>query len=304
MEDISVVSFIYNEETNIDNWLSSLKPYVKEIILFDLDSTDNTFEICKKYTDKIYKRPYLLCGDSYKQELQVISKSNWLLWAYPDERFTDNTLQIFYKLVNQSKWNAFSFMRQEYLDGIRVCFKEQNSDRILSFGTVECPNYQCRLHKNDGKLFYTELVHAELHGEKIICNLPLEYNIEHFKSSRDQEFDNLRLYIWYKFLIFKYGATKLEPYKEYIDSYKKIVFDSEVKNLSGERGISLSEEFWWDWQKYSSLDRISLDKFKELTGISYEFFKSGKIDREKKIIVNNDIKDVILKEMEAIKKDE
>ena len=66
---ISLCSFVFNEEKNIDNWLFPLKPFVSEILIFDLESTDNTFELCKKYTDKVYRRPYLLCGDYYKQEL-------------------------------------------------------------------------------------------------------------------------------------------------------------------------------------------------------------------------------------------
>ena len=301
MANISLVSFIYNEEQNISNWLSNIKDYVSEIIIFDLESTDNTFELCKQFTDKVYKRPYLICGDSYKQELQYLSKSDWLLWLYPDERLSESTLKIFDKITGADRWNAYSFMRHEYLDDIRVCFQEANSKRILAFGTPECPNYQCRLHKNDGRIYYTEFVHSEIHGEYNICNMPPEFYIEHFKTSKDQEFDNIRLYVWYKFLIWKYGNTQIPDYKKYVDSYRTIIRDSEKANLAGTRQISLAEEFWWIWRKYASFKRISLDEFKNMFGLDYSSFLDRKNTAESdKFTIDSSVVDSILTGMKKL----
>lgn len=292
--DISVLSFVYNEENNIADWINNLKPYVKEIIIFDLESTDKTYEICKSLVDTVYIRPHLICGDSYKQELQYLSKGAWLLWSYPDERLTESTSKVLDKLLKQDRWNAYAFMRHEYMDDVRVCFQDRNK-KIVAFGTPDCPNYQCRLHRNDGKIFYTEMVHAEIHGNYQICNLPPEYAIEHYKTSSGQEFDNQRLYIYYKFLVWKYAGTKLDPYKKYVDSYLQIIKDSESANLSGNRKVSYSEEFWWNWKKYAHMKRISLEEFKQTIGISYEeFINSNKYDFEAKIIIEPDIVDPIL----------
>lgn len=293
MNDISVLSFVYQEAENIDAWLGHLKPHVKEIIIFDLESTDNTFELCKKYTDKVYKVPYLLCGDSYKIELHSRAKGSWLLWTYPDERFSESFLNVLPKLTSNDKWNAYSIMRHEYLDGIRACYKD--GERIIAFGTPENPNYQCRLHKNDGRIFYTELVHFEIAGTYNNCPLPPEYNMAHLKSSSSQEFDNIRLYLLYKELIWKYGNTTTQPYKQYIDSYKKIVHDSEAKNLSGERKIHLSEEFWHVWKMYAHTQRITLDEFKAYIGLSYEeFLHKNKYDQNAQFIIPDSIVDPIL----------
>lgn len=303
MSNISVVSFVYNEEANIVNWLFNLKNYVKEIVIFDLESTDNTFDLCKQYTDRVYKRPYLICGDSYKQELSYMSKGDWLLWTYPDERFSDSSLQVFDKITAADRWNAYSFMRHEYMDGVRVCFQENTpAKRILAFGTPDSPNYQCRLHKKDDRIYYTEFVHAEIHGQYSICNMPPEYYIEHFKTSQGQEFDNIRLYVWYKFLIWKYGNTQVPEYKKYVDSYRTIVRDSEKANLSGARQISLAEEFWWDWRKYASFKRLSLDEFKNLFNINYEEFLQRKHTEESdKFTIDNTVIDSVLKNMATLK---
>lgn len=291
--NITIVSFVYNEEKNIDAWLSQLKPHVNDIVIFDLESTDNTFELCKKYTDKIYRRPYLLCGDSYKIELHSMCKSDWILWTYPDERFSEAFLSALPKLLSSDKWNSYSLMRHEYLDDVRVCYK--SGDRILAFGTPESPNYQCRLHKNDNRIFYTELVHFEIAGDYTICPLPPEYYMEHLKSSSSQEFDNIRLYLLYKQLIWKYENTVIQPYKKYIDSYKQIIKDSEAKNLSGERLIHLSEEFWWVYKKYANTKRITKDEFKHITGVTYEqFLESNKHDVNANFIIPENIIDPIL----------
>ena len=290
MSSISVVSFVYNEEINIDKWLSNLKPYVDEILIFDLESTDDTYELCKKYTDKVYKRPYLLCGDYYKQELHYLTKSNWVLWSYPDERFNELLLKSFEKLIQHDRWNAYAFMRHEYMDGIRICFKQD--DKTIAFGTPESPNYQNRLHKNDGHIFYTEFVHAELHGDYKFCGMPPEYYIEHFKTSRDQEFDNIRLYCVYKESIWKFRNTLVSDYKKYIDSYRKIIFDSEKMNLSGQRKIHLAEEFWWEWDKYIDMKRITLEEFKAITGVEYfDFLENVHNGRDRKIIIDNGVID-------------
>ena len=302
MANISVVAFVHNEEQNIIDWLTNLKKYVSEIIIFDLESTDNTFELCKQFTDKVYKRPQLICGDSYKQELCYISKGDWLLWTYPDERFSESSLKIFDKVTSTDRWNAYSFMRHEYMDSIRVCFQEASgSRRILAFGTPDSPNYQCRLHKKDDRIYYTEFVHAEIHGQFNICNMPPEYFIEHFKTSKDQEFDNVRLYIFYKFLIWKYGNTQVPEYKKYVDSYRTIVRDSEKANLEGRRKIHLAEEFWWAYRKFAQEDRLTLEEFQKRFNVSYEEFLRKRDEKpDVEFLISNTVVDSILTDMKKI----
>jgi len=51
---LSVAMIMKNEENNLDRALGSIKPYVDEIVVVDTGSTDNSVEIAKKYTDKIF----------------------------------------------------------------------------------------------------------------------------------------------------------------------------------------------------------------------------------------------------------
>lgn len=250
MGSISVLSFIYNEASVIEESLKCIRPHVDEIIVTDLDSTDGTREIAEKYCDQVYLKPWLMCGDHYKSFLRARAKCDYILWWYPDEFYPEKTAKALRAVVDTGEYTAYSFMRQEYMDNVRVGFRETPDGEMIYHGTPESPNYQNRLHKRCDEIFYTGLVHAEIHGEYHCCQMPPEYYMEHRKTSRDQEFDNVRLYIWYKYLVWLYGDTKVEPYKTYVDSYRKIIHDSEEKNATGERRTHPAEEEWWNWRDY------------------------------------------------------
>lgn len=237
MPKVSAVSFIFNEEKDIKAALENIAPYVDEILLVDMDSTDKTAEIAYDYTKEIYKMPHLVCGDSYKQFLSYTAKGDWLLWFYPDERFSEAFLKKMKEFVSSDKYDAYGLMRHEYRDDIR----------LMPHGTDESPNYQNRLHRRGQGIYYTELVHAELHGRFRHCPLPAEYFMEHRKTNVGQEFDNYRTYVEMCHLLWKYRDTKVQPYKHYCDSYRQIIHDSEAKNMDGSRMVHPAEIHWWHW---------------------------------------------------------
>jgi len=251
MPTISAVSFIYNESEHIRECLTVLAPHVDQILLVDMDSTDGTLDIAYELTRDIYRKPHLICGYQYKEFLAHNAKGDWLLWFYPDERFGPKFLEDLRKLVAKPDFDAYAVMRHEYRDGIR----------LMPHGTPESPNYQNRLHRRGKGIFYTELVHAELHGRANPCYLPEEYFMEHRKTNANQEFDNYRTYVEMKHLVWKYRDTKVEPYKTFVDSYKRIIRESEAKNMDGSREVHPAEEHWWHWWKHKDGIRIPLPQW-------------------------------------------
>lgn len=243
MPTITAVSFFYNEEVTGEQSLAALRPFVDEIIVIDLESTDRTFEICKKYADKVIQKPWAICGDRWKMLLREEATSEWLLWFYGDEIFPEKTAKAMKTVAGTDEYTAFAFMRHEIMDGIR----------LMPHGTIDSPNYQNRLHRKCPEIFYTELVHAEIHGKYHACSMPPDYYIEHHKTSKDQEFDNIRLYIYYKYLIWLYGDTQIEPYREMVSSYRQIVHDSEVNIEKGIRRKHPAEEEWWRWRDFQQI---------------------------------------------------
>ena len=251
---ISAVSFVYNEEKDITQCLENISPHVDEILIVDMSSTDKTPDLAYQFTKDIFRRPHLVCGDQYKEFLSHTAQGDWLLWFYPDERFSDKFLSEMHKLIESKEYDSYALMRHEYRDDIR----------LMPHGTNTSPNYQNRLHRKGMGIYYTELVHAELHGRYKACYLPEEYFMEHRKANTDQEFDNYRTYVEMKHLIWKYRDTKVEPYKTFCDSYRQIIKDSEFKNLDGSRLIHPAEEIWWNWEKYKDCERMKIDEFKSI----------------------------------------
>lgn len=251
MPKISAVSFIYNEESCIKEALENIAPHVDEILLVDMDSTDRTREIAYEFTKEIYLLPHLICGDSYKQFLSYTAKGDWLLWFYPDERFSNEFLGKIRSLSESDNYDAYALMRHEYRDGIR----------LMPHGTAESPNYQNRFHRRGQGIYYTELVHAELHGRFRGCYLPPELYMEHRKTDENQGFDNWRTYVEMKHLLWKYRDTKIEPYKTFCDSYRRIISESEVKNNDGSRLRHPAEELWWEWWIHRDENRMTLEEF-------------------------------------------
>lgn len=242
MNPITAVSFVRNEENNLKECLSLLRPYVDEIIVIDLESVDGSYETAKLFADKVEKRPHLLCGDGYKMTLASMAKNQWILWFYPDERWPEKTMKAMEICIKSEKWTSYCFMRHEYMDNVRVAY-EQNGKQIFH-GSVESPNFQNRLHRIGKGIFYTELVHAEIHGTYQTCHMPADFFFEHRKTRVNQEFDNWRTVVWMRYLIWKYGNTSLEPYKTYVDSYKQIVAESIAV-----RPLLPMEERWWNWRE-------------------------------------------------------
>lgn len=264
MSKISAVSFVYNESKDIRACLENIAPHVDEVLIVDMDSQDGTAEIAYDFTREIYRMPHLVCGDAYKQFLAYTAKGDWLLWFYPDERFSPAFLERMRKFAESSEFDSYALMRHEYRDDIR----------LMPHGTNESPNYQNRLHRRGQGIFYTELVHAELHGRFRNCQLPPEFFMEHRKTNLGQEFDNYRTYIELKHLLFKYRSTPLQPYKTYCDSYRQIIKDSEAANMVGTRLIHPAEEFFWIWWMFKDRNRITKDDFKSEFGIEYDQFAS------------------------------
>lgn len=91
---ISAVLLARNEERRIlEVHLKNLAEFCDEIIVVvDVDSSDNTYQICKNYTDKVYKYKYNIAGllaEGRRYGSQFVS-NEWELWddadfLYPKE---------------------------------------------------------------------------------------------------------------------------------------------------------------------------------------------------------------------------
>ncbi len=80
----AVVSF--NEEKNLQPCLESAK-WMDEIVVVDSFSTDRTIDIARKYTDKIFQRPWRGFGDQKNYAMDQVS-TDWIFILDSDERIS------------------------------------------------------------------------------------------------------------------------------------------------------------------------------------------------------------------------
>jgi len=84
---LSACIISYNEESKIEDCLKSLQAVVDEIIIIDSNSTDNTLNIARKYTDKIIQHDFQ--GYGKQKNLAVAQASNdWIISLDCDERLS------------------------------------------------------------------------------------------------------------------------------------------------------------------------------------------------------------------------
>jgi glycosyltransferase involved in cell wall biosynthesis len=84
MEQISATLITNNEEANVEEALQSLA-WADEIVVVDSGSTDATVEICRRYTDRIFKRAWTGFVDQKNHAVERASH-DWIISLDADER--------------------------------------------------------------------------------------------------------------------------------------------------------------------------------------------------------------------------
>jgi glycosyltransferase involved in cell wall biosynthesis len=86
MLPVSVVIVTQNEERNIRDALQSIRG-AAEIVVVDAFSTDKTVDICREYTDRIYRKEWQGYAKQKHAGIEY-AKSKWVFILDSDERFT------------------------------------------------------------------------------------------------------------------------------------------------------------------------------------------------------------------------
>ncbi len=148
MVKLSACILTKDEEENVKRGLENIKDVVDEIIVVDGYSKDKTIEVCKKYTDKIYRHKF---SGSYANERNyALSKArgNWILMIDADETFSVELKKKIRELINNRKINGYWIPRVKLI-----------GKKYLRHG-LAYPDYQLRLFlKNNTR--YQGLVHEK-----------------------------------------------------------------------------------------------------------------------------------------------
>lgn len=212
---ISVIINTLNEEDKIETCLETVK-WADEIILVDMYSDDNTVELAKKYTDKIYF--FERCGyvEPARQFALEKTSNEWVFLVDADEVIPLSLKNRLIEIAANDKADVVFIRRNNYyfgqpLDGIRLFGQ---IDSHLRFFKKNCMNFSDRIHKyyniKKNARKYTirnnneAIVHLQSYNFEEVLQKENNYTDAEAKNIIDgtKNFSQIILYSLYFFFIF------------------------------------------------------------------------------------------------------
>lgn len=182
MTPISICVIAKNEEKHMDAFLSSIKRhmhnYPYELLIVDTGSTDQTVEIARQYTNKIFHFEWINDFSAARNYSIQCASYNWILVLDCDEYVIDLKAECFEQMMAQYPKGVGLITRQNH------CLTTNDADRIY---TDEVNRFFPKKHYH-----YEAIIHEQLcanNGQPYqMVNLPL--TVEHFgynTSSEDRQ---------------------------------------------------------------------------------------------------------------------
>lgn len=153
MNSITLCMIVKNEENNLERCLTSIAKLVDEIVIVDTGSIDNTYEIAKKFTSKVYKFKWENDFATARNFAASYATKNWILVLDADEYVEESNFKLFKKeLFNIENKNL------EILIPKIISFIGSNGDSTSI-------NFHERIYLNNRKNKYQREIHEELVSE-------------------------------------------------------------------------------------------------------------------------------------------
>jgi glycosyltransferase involved in cell wall biosynthesis len=149
MPKLSITIITYNEEDNIRKCLESVKG-LGEIIIVDSCSNDNTLNICREFTDRVYVKEWL--GYTKQKNLAIdIAEGEWILSIDADEYVEGPLREEIHNIINSdTKYDGYFIPRKTIF-----------LNKWMKHGGWY-PDYNLRLFKKGKGIFREREVHESL----------------------------------------------------------------------------------------------------------------------------------------------
>lgn len=147
---LSIVMMVKNEEKYLDKTLFALNDLRKdidtELIILDTGSTDNTVEIAKKYTDKVYFSKW---NDNFADMRNIsisYASGDWILILDADEQLTKyDKLKEFFNSDIHKKYNSATIQLKNIFDKNKKTYSL--SPLVRMFKNVDKFGYDGAIHE-------------------------------------------------------------------------------------------------------------------------------------------------------------
>ena len=180
---LSIVMMVKNEENYLHRTLKALNLLMEEIeselIILDTGSTDNTIEIARQFTDKIYFSKWNKNFADMRNKSISYAEGDWILILDADEVLTNyNKLIEFFTSDNYKKYNSATIQIKNILSN-----EGENEYDIISI---------LRLFKNTKDFKYIGKIHEQPLYKKPVYKNIAEFNHYGYLFA-DEEFKQRKL---------------------------------------------------------------------------------------------------------------
>ena len=173
MEKISVYVLTFNNERTIERCLKSLR-WADEVVIVDSYSTDDTLEICRRFTDKVYQRQWTNHQEQY-QHAADLTTNRWVMFVDADEEIPPALAREVREELgrNNVEWDGYIAHRRTYY--LR---------RWIKYGGWY-PDYEIRLYdRNKGQ--WEGGLHAKVTVDGRLKTLKNRYHHYTYRDISDQ----------------------------------------------------------------------------------------------------------------------
>lgn len=145
---ISAVINVRNEADNLIKCLKNIRKFADEIIVIDMESTDNSVEVAKSEGCKVYNHPWLPVVEPARNFGLSKAKGEWIILLDPDERLIKSLRQELKKISNRND-----------VDFVRIPRKNIIFKKWLKYGKM-WPDYLIRFFRK-GKVTWKSEIHSQ-----------------------------------------------------------------------------------------------------------------------------------------------
>jgi len=170
---VSVYVLTYNNRRTIERCLGSLG-WAQELVVVDSLSNDGTYELCKRYTDKVYQREWPGHRDQY-QYAADLTTLEWIMFVDADEEVPQELAEEIRREISNGAggFDGFVVYRRTYYLG-----------RWIRYGGWY-PDCEIRLYRrNKGK--WEGGLHAKIAVEGKVGSLKNQYLHYTYRDLSDQ----------------------------------------------------------------------------------------------------------------------
>jgi|GEM_PF-344231 len=171
---LTVIVHTRNEERNIEACLASVKDWADEIIVMDMESTDRTVEIARRYTDKIFSHPLIRDFDAARNVSAQHASHEWILYLDADERMTPKLAQAITQFIQQAP---------PEVAGVRLPYRNYFLGHWIRHAGGWYPGYKAPMLLRRGRFRWRARVHEGVEVQGAVLQFPADdptCAIEHY----------------------------------------------------------------------------------------------------------------------------